>query len=328
MKKTDQELPDNQVATQRNDLIHGQQTLSLVQKRIFALTLKQIGRNDDDLKMYTIEIRDLVQAGTSANIFSKIETEADSLMKKILLKKEEIPGIKHPKTTRWGMVSKAIHHPGEGTLSIRLNPEIRDMLLELKEQGGFTPVPVAELMACRSTYGQRLYEMLYSWRKDGKWEVSVEKLRFSLGVEKKYPNFTDFRRYILEKAQKDLKKNTNMRFDWEEESRGKGKKITHITFTFELVADQMDLALDAPAAKKFDAYNLRDRLKKFARLDKKEIDKFMDWLSKKSKEEIHQFAKNLNTEFEIPIDSKTPVSNGKPIQDQKKYFKAHYKEWA
>src|SRR5699024_12332861 len=120
-------------------------------------------------------------------------------------------------------------------------PDIREMLLDLKEQGNFTPVPVAELLACRSTYGQRMYELLYSWRRTGRWETTVKDLRFSLGVEDKYSNFSDFRRFILEKAQKDLKKHTNMRFTWEAESRKKERKITHLIFDFSIKQNQIDL---------------------------------------------------------------------------------------
>jgi plasmid replication initiation protein len=323
MAKPPENLPDNQVASQRNDLIHGQQTLSLVQKRIFALTLKQIGRNDDDLKMYTLDLRDLVQAGTSSSIFSTIESEADSLMKKVLLKKEKIEGSKHPKTTRWGMVSKAIHHPGEGTLSIRLNPEIRDMLLELKEQGGFTPVPIAELMACRSTYGQRLYELLYSWRREQRWEVSMDKLRFILDLEGKYENFSMFRTRVLEKAQNDLKANTNMRFEWKAESRVKGRKITHLIFTFDFIADQMGLPLeDKPKNRYRDLpYNLLDRLKNVIGLDKKQLETVQKWIQNRP-EQDHPMSKWIHKKFE---EDKNPVdSSGTPIRSYSDWFMAQF----
>lgn len=277
MQNNPRELPDNRVATQRNDLLHGQQTLSLVQKRIFALAIKQISRNDRDLEMYTVQISDLVEASNSKNVFNTIEQETENLMRKILLKKEYKEGSKKPITTRWSMVSKAVHNPGEGTLSIRINNEIREMLLELKEQGGFTPVPIAELMACRSTHGQRLYEMLYSWRRSGRWEVSVDDLRFSLNLEGKYKSFTMFRKRVLKKAQKDLQENTNMRFKWKEESRGKGKAITHLIFEFELVIDQLSMDLE-PSQSKFDIWNLRSRLRNDAKLPSSKIERVMKFL--------------------------------------------------
>lgn len=323
MDKNLHHKPDDQVATQRNDLIHGQQEFTLVQKRIFALAVQQIRKGDEDYKTYEIDISDLVAAGTSKRIFSQIEDETENLMRKILMKKEEVEGSEFPKTTRWSMVSKAEHNPGSGKLKIDLHPDIRDMLLDLK--GKFTPVPVAEILACRSSYGQRLYELLYSqaW-KGNNWEISVDELRFSLNIEDKYSNFSDLRRRVLKKAQKDVKKHTNMKFDWKEESRGKGRKITHLIFEFEIKADQMDLALEEP---KFDFYNLRKRLKKYAKLDAKEVQQFMNWIEGFASEKQKEFAKNYNVNFENIIDTNAPVSNGKTIQNPKKYFKAHYKEW-
>src|SRR5699024_6410706 len=147
-----------------------------------------------------------------------------------------------------------------------------EMILDLKEQGNFTPVPVAELLACRRTYGQRMYELLYTWRRTGRWETTVKDLRVSRGVEDKYSNFYDFRRFILEKAQKDLKKHTNMRLTWEAESRKKGRKITHLIFDFSFKPDQMDLAIEEPKKKSnIDIFYLRNRLKKWTKLEQKKI---------------------------------------------------------
>src|SRR5699024_12748740 len=130
--------------------------------------MQYIKRDHYALKTYTIEIQYLVDAGTSRRIFSQIEQETDSLHRKILLKKEHIEGQEFPETSRWSLVINAKHRPGEGNLEIRLHPDIREMLLDLKEQGNFTSVPVAELLACRSTYGQRLYELLSPCRRRGR----------------------------------------------------------------------------------------------------------------------------------------------------------------
>src|SRR5699024_9970845 len=72
----------------------------------------------------------------------------------------------------------------------------------------------------------------------------------------------------------DLKKHTNMRFTWEAESRKKGRKITHLIFDFSFKPDQMDLAIEEPKKKSnFDIFDLRNRLKKWAKLESKKINK-------------------------------------------------------
>lgn len=313
MEKSSQYLPDDKVATQRNDLLRGQQSFSLIQKRIFALAIKQISRDDDKLEMYTVKIKDLVDAGGSPDIFNKIEEEKNKLMGKKVHKKEPIPGSDKPEITSWNMITKANHNPGEGTLSIQIHDEIKDMLLQLKEQGNFTPVPVAEMMACRSSYGQRIYELLYSQRwKGGTWEVSVEDLRFTLSVEDKYKNFSDFRRYILIKAQKDLQEHTNMRFDFETESRGKGRKITHIIFDFSFKPDQMTLPITDTETRKFTPkFDLVHRLKNNADLGTDKTQKVLKWLADHPDQQ-EPLAYWLHQKVEYP-DPKDAAGN--PIRD-------------
>src|SRR5699024_8729971 len=86
--------------------------------------------------------------------------------------------------------------------------------------------------ACKSVYGQRIYEMLYSWRQHSVMEISLKDLKKALNLEDKYETITGFRNKVLKKAQSDLKEHTNIQFTWEELKKEKGKKITHIRFHF------------------------------------------------------------------------------------------------
>lgn len=305
MEKSAQNLPDHKVATQRNDLLRGQQSFSLIQKRIFALAIKQITRDDDKLKMYTVDIQDLVDEGASRDIFNRIEEEKKNLMNKQVHKKESVIGSDNPEITSWNMITKANHHPGDGTLSIQIHDEIKDMLLQLKEQGNFTPIPVTEMMACRSSYGQRIYELLYSQRwKGGRWEVSVKELRFILNLEDKYQNFSGLRRYVLEKAQKDLKKHTNMRFDFETESRGKGRKITHIIFDFKLDQEEPTLPIQAKEREFNPKFDLVHRLRDNAELGEKRTQKVLAWLAKnRDQQQPLAYWLHQKVEYPNPTDS-------------------------
>ena len=318
-KKKEKHLPDSLVAPQRNDLIHGQQQLTLIQKRIFTLVVKQINRDDKDFKTYVINVKDLVEAGNSKSIYNRLKDETKKLISKVLTKKENV-GSK-TSFTHWTMISKAHHTEGEGVLEINLHPDIRDMLLHLKDQGNFTPVPISELLACRSTYGQRIYELLYSWRRHGEWEVSVEDLRFSLAIEDKYQNYADFRRYVLEKAQSDIAKNTNMRFDWEEKKNatglGSGRKITHIHFTFTIINDQIDFDFESDSGEKASdwqpRFKLLERLKK-AQLNQSQTQAIIDFLI--SNPDLEKaFSSFFNQEIENVIDTGATDHRGKKIEN-------------
>jgi hypothetical protein len=275
-----QKYPDSQLASQHNDLIFGRQAFSLLQKRLYLLAVAQIERKDEQLHPYRVAVKDVVQSGSSVDIYNRLNELTDQLMRKIFRRRFTTSSGKKG-FEKWPMINYAKHIEGEGDIEIDFHPRMEELLLNLQEQGHFTPVPIVNQLACRSTYGQRMYGMLYSWRRHGKMEIKVDELREALNLQNKYKSFTHFRRYVLEKARNDLQKHTNMRFTWEEEKRGKGKKVTHLIFNFEFDPDQMGLALEESKPSKFKPkFDLVNRLETHAELSKKQIDTVVEWLAK------------------------------------------------
>jgi plasmid replication initiation protein len=242
-EKSTRKYTDSEVATQHNKLINSQQSLSLVQKRIFYLAIKQIRKGDKDYKRYYVDLSDLAP-GTSQDVYHRVSKELDELMNKTIKFVEEINGERYD--TRLNLISKAQHKQGTGQLYVDMHPDIRDMLLELK--GYFTKVPVMELVSCRSTYGQRLYELLYQFADTGIRLMSVEELRAKLNLQNKYKNFAHFRINVLKKAQKDVEKHTNMSFTWDEIKARKGRKIERLIFDIK-VSDPKQTEMDFSAPK-------------------------------------------------------------------------------
>ncbi|NIW00544.1 RepB family plasmid replication initiator protein [Candidatus Saccharibacteria bacterium] len=283
--KDPRKYADNEIATQHNDVVFGRQTFSVLQKRLYLLAVAQIERGDQQLHPYQVNVRDVVQAGTSKSIYDRLDELTDQLMRKIFKRRirDEMGNVIG--WEKWPMIDYAKHIEGEGVIEIDFHPRMEELLLNLQEHGHFTPVPTVNQIACTSSYGQRIYAMLYSWRRKGKMDISVKELREALDLQDKYKNFSHFRSYVLKKAQKDLKKHTNMRFTWEEEKRGRGRKITDLVFEFEFVADQMDLPMEIKKEEEkepeFDIkFNLADRLKNNAKLAKKELGTVLEWLDK------------------------------------------------
>src|SRR5699024_12051746 len=93
------------------------------------------------------------------------------------------------------LISKVEHIKGTGQIYVDLHPDIRDMLIDLKRY--FTRVPVVELIACRSTYGPRLYELLYQFADTGIRLMPVEELRGKLNLENKYEKLSHLRAYVV-----------------------------------------------------------------------------------------------------------------------------------
>jgi len=269
----------DELLVQSNALIHSRQTFTLLQQRILALAVQQISRGDDPKTKYKIRIQDLIDLGSSPDIYNRLEEETRNLAKKVVTRKG-VTGEGKRFFEHWAMIKKAKHIEGSGELIIQFHSEIADQLFALK--GKFGPAVAIEKASCHSRFGARIYEILLDYWQYEEVEFPVKELKFMLGLDGKYKSFTQFRRYVLEKAQKDVKENTQLRFTWEElkraTGRGKAKKITHIKFDFSWKPNQMNLPIEEPTKKGFDIYNLRDRLKKYAKLEQKKINKIMRYL--------------------------------------------------
>lgn len=303
----------NELVFEKNALVHSRQTFTLLQQKILALTIAQIKRSDEGFKTYKISIRDLAELANSENIYNQLKKETRNLTEKAVTL--EINGsFKH-----WSVISAASHKKGSGVLEIRFDPEIRDMLFQLK--GQWSASVAMELASCTSIYSIRIMKMLLSYWRKGEWQVSVDELRFKLGLENKYQDFYMFRKRVLKKAQEDLRKNTNMRFTWQEEKnaigRGKGRKITHIKFDFSWKPNQMNLPIEEQKEQAgFDIYNLRERLKTYAKLEQQKINKIMTYLGDHpdDREEFKQRYHHIEANIQQGTDDR-----GKPISSASGY---------
>lgn len=307
-KKETRRYHDDEVATQNNHLINSQQSLSLVQKRIFYLAIKQIRKGDKDYKRYYVDLADLVP-GTSQDVYHRVSNEVRDLMDKTIHFVEKIEEREFD--IHLNLVSKVAHEKGTGQIYVDMHPDIRDMLLDLKKY--FTRVPVVELIACRSIYGQRLYELLYQFEDTGVRLMEVEELRQKLNLQNKYKNFYDFRKRVLKQAQKDVEAHTNMSFTWKEIKARKGRKIERLLFDIE-VSDptQTELDFQAPKVDMSKHKTLQNHLREICQLSESSVKKVLRHLEKSpdDKQVFHQLVHK--TELRIKDgenDNAQPLGN-------------------
>jgi len=251
------------LAVQHNKVVAGLYEMTLIQKRIFMLVLKQIKAKDEDLQTYTVRVKDLIDLGGSNNLYARLRKEVEGLMGKPIGIEKKDGGWK-----LFTLIGYAEYFPNEGRLDIQIHPTMRDYFLQLKRD--FTPVPIQEILKCSSVYGQRFYELLYRFRDTGVWHVSVNKLREILKLEDKYPNFTHFRKNVLKQAQRDLA-DTNLNFTWIEKKAQGSRRIERLEFQIEIQPENMELPFP-------DQYNIRQRLKNQFGLETWQINRIVEFL--------------------------------------------------
>lgn len=107
-----------------------------------------------------------------------------------------------------------------------LSERLREYLLQLKEH--FTRYNISNIVYLNAN-AVRLYEVLKRYQFKGECELSIEKIKFFLGIDNRYPKFYEFKRWVLIPSQKEIKKYTDIRFDFEPAKKDR-KRIVSLKF--------------------------------------------------------------------------------------------------
>jgi|GEM_PF-1596029 len=101
-----------------------------------------------------------------------------------------------------------------------------------------------------SKYTIALYELLEDYKKVSIPKMSIEEFRKLMGIENKYHNFSDTKRFCINTAIKEVNAKTNFTVDYEVENRG--RKVTHIKFNHTYKNDEIE---QNKKQKSFDNFN-------------------------------------------------------------------------
>lgn len=117
----------------------------------------------------------------------------------------------------------------KGNVEAKFNAEMSGLLLELRER--FTQYNLMEYLSLPSSYSQRLFEIIKSWSNAPEVVLSVAELHHLLDTPTSFrADFREFRRWVLEKAHKDIHAKTSLRFEWEPVKAG--RTVEAIRFLF------------------------------------------------------------------------------------------------
>lgn len=112
---------------------------------------------------------------------------------------------------------------------IEVDRTIAPFLFNLQKK--FTQYQLYNILAMKSAFSVRLYELLKSYAFQKTKTFELDKLKHLMMVDKvkSYERFPDFRRYVLEQAQKEINALTDINVSYEPIK--KGRKVIRITFT-------------------------------------------------------------------------------------------------
>lgn len=234
-----------------NKLVEARYKLDIWETRIFTKMLMVINRGDDDFKKYKIYLRDVVEdfdLGKNKEVYPLLRQGARKLMRKVFYIPYEVDGVERlfeaPILTGLdsAVTDGRVVRDDHLYIEVSFAPEMKPYLIQLKSQ--FTMYDARNILKLPSTYSIRIYELLKQYERIGKRKFELDELKHIIGVKEEievngkktykdsYPLYGNFRQRVLLKAQKDLKKYTDIQFTFE--PKRTGRKITHLIFYIEL----------------------------------------------------------------------------------------------
>lgn len=169
------------------------------------------------------------------------------------------------------IITSTVYDQKNGKMFIKFSsePSVRNNLLELK--GNYSLLPYHQMMKFKSLYSYRIYELLldrigkedgrnHSQRSEYVFEYNLSELKYLIGVLNgmittdvknalagNYPDYeaieehispentmvkySDFRKYALEKAKKEINEKTPLSIDYAPVRNGRGGKVVGVQFT-------------------------------------------------------------------------------------------------
>jgi plasmid replication initiation protein len=206
-------VTEKSLVVQHNKIVEAKYKLSVGEQRLVKLLVSMIEKNDADFKVYQISIKHLSDLlGLSDNDFyRKVKEISKKLISNVLVFKDA-----SGRELQVSWLSSAEYIEKMGIVELEFSPKLKPFLLHLKNH--FTAYELGNVINLKHTYSIRIYELLKQYERIGKRRFLVEDLRNLLMVGKdEYVRYRDFKRWVLQVAQKELSEKTDIAFDWKEE---------------------------------------------------------------------------------------------------------------
>ncbi|MEK4418665.1 replication initiation protein [Bacillus sp. FSL K6-0268] len=222
LQKQRVQIKEHNIVSKSNVLIEASSRLNLIEQKILLCLASNIEPTDRDFKIYTFPIKQFHEL-LGLNGATKY-TELSGITKDLLSKVIEIRTKEGLMQLSW--VSSVIYNKNRGTIDIRFDPLLKPFLLELSSQ--FTSYRLGNVMNLKSTYSIRIYELLKQYEDLKERIIYLEDLRYYLDALNIYPKYANFKQRVLNVSQQELKRKTDIFFEFEEIKSG--RKVQKIKF--------------------------------------------------------------------------------------------------
>jgi plasmid replication initiation protein len=198
-------------------------TESVWEIRIVSAVASLVSEKDEDFHTYSIPMSVLGKDFTLGRNYDDIRKAVHRLIKKDVEIKGE--GNDFRVYSIFAMCGLE-----KGNLIAGFHPDLKPLFLNLKKR--FTMYAARDIMTLPSSYSQKMFMLLKSWAGLPEITIDIEKLHVLLDTPASLlKNFKDFRRRVLEQAQKDITEKTSFFFQWEPVKKQRAVTAIHFIFS-------------------------------------------------------------------------------------------------
>ena len=227
MQNKNKDLAENYVVKSNAIIQHARFQLSTQEQKIIAYMCSKINPRKPEQDIITFSVQEFIKVSgiqEQGNIYRAVKTAVDKLASRILwvwISNEEEMLI------RW--IDRAWINKGSGYIKIRIDPEMKPYLYDLKQR--FTQYQLKNVLKMNSRYAIQLFELFKSYEYRKIVSVSVDRLKKFLMVDKikTYEDFGRFKQQVLTVAINEINKHSDITVSYEVSGK-EVRKITELTF--------------------------------------------------------------------------------------------------
>ena len=251
MRKTTEHIQkqfqDMVIVRKSNDLIEARYKMTMWEARVWDKFLSILRKERDVKDEYKIAISEIIenyQLQDDKRAFQRIIQASHALQDRYItnstISRDE---FRHLRSHIFASVETVVTNDGDSYILFEVPRKIKPILTATNER--YKDFALENFIGISSFYSKRVYELLKQYERIGERTFTIDDLRNVLAIEEtEYKLYGHFKKRIVDKAQEDLLRCTDISFTYEELKKRGTKQVTSIRFIIK--SNKAQRLLDKP----------------------------------------------------------------------------------
>jgi plasmid replication initiation protein len=307
------------VVRQENRLVEARYNLTTRELKLVMYACAMVDPKAKDFGLCQIRVQDFAKlTGTEPNtLYKELRETAEQIRRKDLIL-ENIPQndpvtgeVKYRRIATAWFINVVTDANGDGYLAVRLEPQLKPFLLQLK--GHYTEFQIGFAVRMKSQYAIRLYQLLQRWAFVGERRIGLDELRLCMGcreidkhgqiVKDHLAAYNNFKRKALLPAVEEVNAKSDLSAQFFEEKSRASKSVAALRFVVRRNATTANTfqGLPSPLLPKLpdEQQSQVDQLAQEFRLSAKQSEAVRDYVNKSGLDYVHEKAEIVRASTSI-----------------------------